>query len=212
MTSFQSLYSHEFIRVASCVPRTRVAALRPTLPKPLLWRGRDMKAKPRSWCSPNLACQPTPSRTCFSRMRCSPRWSRQSTSLVEISRDLFPVLVVGAPLRHAVGLFNTGVVINRGSCSASCRRPICRITANSTRNGISPRAPACADRQITVAGRRAPFGVDLLFRSAGSVGCHFSRRDLRGFLGAAAAFEHGRHGWCRGAGQSFGEQYHHRQG
>jgi len=27
MTSFQSLYSHEFIRIASCVPRTQVAGV-----------------------------------------------------------------------------------------------------------------------------------------------------------------------------------------
>ena len=37
--------------------------------------------------------------------------------LLNVSRGLYPVLVVGAPLRSAGGLFNTAVVIHQGSAA-----------------------------------------------------------------------------------------------
>ena len=40
---------------------------------------------------------------------------RAIDQLVEASRGLFPVLVVGAPLRFEGGLYNTAVVIHRGA-------------------------------------------------------------------------------------------------
>jgi hypothetical protein len=64
--------------------------------------------------------------------------------LVEVSRDLFSVLIVGAPIRRSGGLFNTAVVVHGGTILGVVPRRTCRTIANSTRSGISPPAPASA--------------------------------------------------------------------
>ena len=53
-------------------------------------------------------------------------------TLVAASEDLFPMLVVGAPLRHRNRLYNCAVVIHRGEFSALRRSPTCPPTASST--------------------------------------------------------------------------------
>ncbi len=75
-------------------------------------------------------------------------WSRRS-------RDLRPVLVVGAPLRHGNRLLNCAVVIHRGRDPRRRRRsPTCRPTASSTSAGASPRATTGAAAPAEVAGQR----------------------------------------------------------
>ena len=54
MTSFQSLYPHDFARIASCVPRTRVAMFRPISPRPSVLRGRATRVKAALMIFPEL--------------------------------------------------------------------------------------------------------------------------------------------------------------
>ena len=115
---------------------------------------------------------------------------RAIAEIVEASRELFPVLVVGAPLRRDGRLFNCAVVIHRGD---DARRRAEDLSAELSRvlraRGISPPAPASATPRSQVAGhevavrRRSAVPLDGL----GAV--HLPRRDLRGLLGAAAAID-----------------------
>ena len=87
---------------------------------------------------------------------------RAIDQLVILSRDLFPALIVGAPLRQSGGLFNTAVVIHRGSLLGV----VPKTYLPSYREFYEQRhftsgAGICA-RQIVVAGHQAPFGVDLV--------------------------------------------------
>ncbi len=83
-------------------------------------------------------------------------------ALVEASRGLMPVLVIGAPLRHRNRIYNTAAVIHRGRLLGWCRRATCRTTASSTRSATSPPAPRHRET-IRLGGTDAPFGTDLLF-------------------------------------------------
>ena len=83
--------------------------------------------------------------------------------VVEASTQLLPVLVVGAPLRHQDRLFNTAVVIHRGDVLGV----VPKLHLPNYREFYERRQFASGDGvtglQISVAGRRAPFGTDLLF-------------------------------------------------
>ncbi len=100
MSDFFSLYSHEFVRVACCVPRTRVADAAYNLAETLKLAAQGDKVAGGgdglSRARPVLLRR---SRTCCCRTRCSTRSSGRSPRSVEASRELFPVLIVGAPLR-----------------------------------------------------------------------------------------------------------------
>ncbi|BBZ40550.1 NAD(+) synthase [Mycobacterium conspicuum] len=91
--------------------------------------------------------------------------------IVTASADLLPVLVVGAPLRHRHGIYNTAVVIHRGSVLGVAPKsylPTYRefyehrqITPGDDERGI-----------IRIGDTTAPFGPDLLFAAS----------DLPGFV------------------------------
>src|SRR5690242_14743450 len=85
--------------------------------------------------------------------------------LVEASRDLRPVLVVGAPLRSLHRLYNCAVVIHRGRVLGVAPK----VHLPTYREFYEKRHFASgADRPgdvITVAGHDVPFGSDLLFRA-----------------------------------------------
>ena len=93
------LYSHGFARVAAAVPHVRVAdpefnaSARSSSP------GRPRRAAPRSSSSPSSGCRATRSTTCSTSRRCSTRCSSALRAIVAGSRELAPVIVVGAPLR-----------------------------------------------------------------------------------------------------------------
>ncbi|TWH01476.1 NAD+ synthase (glutamine-hydrolysing) [Nocardioides sp. J9] len=86
--------------------------------------------------------------------------------LVEASRELRPVLVVGAPLRKGNRVFNCGVVIHRGSVLGVAPKSF----LPTYREFYEARWFASGEDQrgerIVVGGAEVPFGPDLLFRAA----------------------------------------------
>jgi len=70
--------------------------------------------------------------------------------VVQRTRELEPILVVGAPLRSCNALFNCAVVLHRGQVRGVILSLTCRTTASSTRSGTSlPRAPVCRRASIS---------------------------------------------------------------
>ena len=112
---FYSIYSHGFIRAA--VVRSPPCAWRIPRSTPSArwgWRGRLPSVARRWRCSPSWGSRPTPTRICSTRTPCWTRRAEALGRLVEGSRELTPVLLVGAPLRFEGKLFNCAVVIYRG--------------------------------------------------------------------------------------------------
>ena len=66
--------------------------------------------------------------------------------ILHASRELVPILVIGAPLRLEGKLFNCALAIYRGRIFGITPRRICRTIVSSTRNANSPLAamPSCA--------------------------------------------------------------------
>jgi NAD+ synthase (glutamine-hydrolysing) len=92
---------------------------------------------------------------------------RAADELIEASRTLTPILLVGAPLRSEGRLFNCALVIHRGELLGV----VPKIYLPSYREFYEKRQYTSGSQAlldtIQVAGRRAPFGSDLLFAPAG---------------------------------------------
>ncbi|WP_300081303.1 NAD(+) synthase [Propioniciclava sp.] len=87
------------------------------------------------------------------------------TDLVEASKELAPVLVVGAPLRSLHRIHNCAVVIHRGVVLGVAPK----VYLPTYREFYERRQIAPGDDVtgfITVAGQEAPFGADLLFEAS----------------------------------------------
>ena len=87
-----------------------------------------------------------------------------AATLLERTRELMPVLLVGAPLRHAGRVFNTALVIHRGRLLGV----VPKIHLPNYREFYEQRQMASGNGmggEITLAGQTAPFGGDLLFEA-----------------------------------------------
>jgi NAD+ synthase (glutamine-hydrolysing) len=85
--------------------------------------------------------------------------------LVEASADLFPMLVVGAPLRHGSRLYNCALVIHRGELLGVVPKSYLPTYREFyERRWYAPGDDRAGD-DIRVGGLEAPFGPDLLFEA-----------------------------------------------
>ncbi|MFZ5669671.1 MAG: NAD(+) synthase [Pseudomonadota bacterium] len=88
--------------------------------------------------------------------------------LADDSRGLRPAFVVGAPLRHGGRLFNTAVVIHDGAVLGVIPKTALPNYREYYERRWFASGRGVAGGTIRLAGREAPFGADLLFRSVGT--------------------------------------------
>ncbi len=161
--SFESLYTHGFARVAACTADVFIA-------DPI--RNAQSVVEVATRCSERGAALAVFPELALSGYAIDDLLGQDAvldavhaglTAIVEASRDLLPVIVAGAPLRHENRLFNTAVVIHRGEVLGV----VPKIHLPNYREFYERRQFASGDGmcglQITVGGAQAPFGTDLLF-------------------------------------------------
>jgi NAD+ synthase (glutamine-hydrolysing) len=110
-SDFFSLYSHEFVRVACCVPRTRVADAAYNLSETLRLAGEGDKARTALMVFPELGLSSYAIEDLLLQDALLDQVEGSIAKVVEASRTLFPVLIVGAPLRIGGRLYNTAVIV-----------------------------------------------------------------------------------------------------
>jgi NAD+ synthase (glutamine-hydrolysing) len=144
MAGFNCMYSYGFLRIACWVPRGRVAdpafAARAHLELAAAGHARHVGVM----LFPELGLSSYAIDDLVMQDALLDRVEAAMAEIVAASRDLYLVLVVGAPLRRDGRLFNTAVVIHRGRVPARRRRATCRTIASFTNAGISRRASDCA--------------------------------------------------------------------
>ncbi|PWR19405.1 NAD(+) synthase [Zavarzinia aquatilis] len=170
---FASLYAHDFVRVASCVPRAAVAnpafAVEETLK---LARAGDVDGT-AVLLFPELGLSSYAIDDLLFQDALLDAVEAGIARLADESRDLLPVLVVGAPLRCEGRLYNTAVVIHRGEILGVVPKAyLPNYREFYERRHFTP-GLGVVGRAITVAGRSVPFGMDLLFRSTGTIAYTF---------------------------------------
>jgi NAD+ synthase (glutamine-hydrolysing) len=167
MSDFYSLYSHEFVRVACCVPRTRVADAAYNLAETLKLAAQGDEARAAVMVFPELGLSSYAIEDLLLQDALLDEVEQSIARVVEASRDLFPVLIVGAPLRVTNRLYNTAVVIHRGKVLGVVPKTFLPNYREfyEKRHFISGANVIC--QQLDLAGQTAPFGTDLLFKATG---------------------------------------------
>ncbi len=167
MSDFFSLYSHEFVRVACCVPRTKVADTAYNLAETLKLAAQGDKVRAAVMVFPELGLSSYSIDDLLLQDALLDEVEASIAEVVAASRKLFPVLIVGAPLRVASRLYNCAVAIHRGRILGV----VPKIYLPNYREFYEKRhfvSGANVNRdEIELAGQAVPFGNNLLFQAQG---------------------------------------------
>ena len=165
MTPFHSLYRHGFARVAACTIRSALADPASNAAE-ILRVAREADARGAAVAVfPELALSAYSIEDLLLQDALLDAVEAAAAELVEASRGLLPVLVVGAPLRHAGRVYNTALVIHRGRLLGV----VPKTYLPNYREFYEKRQVAQGDGvpggDIRLAGQSAPFTANLLFEA-----------------------------------------------
>ena len=173
MTSFFSPYSHEFLRVGACVPNVAVADPRQNADNVLGLLAEGDRSRIALMVFPELGLSAYAIDDLLLQDAMLDEVERQIDRLMAASRELFPVFVVGAPLRHRGHLYNCGVAIYRGELLGA----VPKVYLPNYREFYERRQLTSGEdvigQAIEIAGHRVAFGRDLLFAARGKAAFTF---------------------------------------
>jgi NAD+ synthase (glutamine-hydrolysing) len=163
---FYSIYSHQFLRTAVCIPTLRVADPAFNVERTLELAGRASEGHVAVALFPELGLSAYSNEDLFHQDALLEASKAALARLVEESQFLAPVLVVGAPLQVDAKLFNCAVVVHRGHVLGlvpktylpNYREFYEKRQFTSGRDAIS--------REVFIFGERVPFGNDLVFEAS----------------------------------------------
>src|SRR5215212_5690525 len=112
--SFDSLYAHGFARVSVCVPHVKVAAPAFNAERTVAMAREASADGAALVLFPEMGLSAYSNEDLFHQDALLDATEGALAHVVEQSKPLAAVLVVGAPLRFESKLFNCGVVVHRG--------------------------------------------------------------------------------------------------
>src|SRR5262245_20304602 len=162
---FHSIYTHKFIRVAVCTPFVRVADPQFNLERTLGLARRASELKAAVALFPELGISAYSNEDLFHQDALLDAVEAALARLITESRELCPVLMVGAPLRFEGKLFNCAVTVYRGRLLGitpktylpNYREFYEKRQFTSGRNAVG--------REMLFLGEAIPFGNDLIFEA-----------------------------------------------
>ncbi len=167
--SFYSLYSHGFLRVAVCVPHLRVAdpLFNSARSIALATQASEMKAAVALF--PELGISAYSNDDLFHQDALLEATVAGLGEIKAASRDLTPILLVGAPLRFEQRLFNCAVAIYRGKVLGIVPKSYLPNYREFYEKRQFSAARDALAREVELLGECVPFGNDLLFNAANVV-------------------------------------------
>ncbi len=166
---FHCLYSHEFARVGAAVPRVEPADPGFNAEATLELAARGDAARAAVMVFPELGISAYALDELLFQDAVLDATEAAIARIAVASRELFPVLIVGAPLRRAGRLFNSAIVIHRGRILGVVPKTYLPNYREFYERRYFTSGAGERGGDIAVAGQSAPFGVDLLFRSQGEL-------------------------------------------
>lgn len=166
MSAFHSLYSHGFVRVAACAPPVRPADPAANAAALLAFAERAHTADAALLLAPELGLTGYAIDDLLLQEALHGAVAEALLSLTDASRDLFPTLVVGAPLRVEGVLYNCALAIHRGEILGVVPKsylPNYREYYEKRHFGSGFEARS---EWIELAGQEVPFGTNLVFTAA----------------------------------------------
>jgi NAD+ synthase (glutamine-hydrolysing) len=172
LNPFDSLYSHGFARIAAAVPRERIGDPAFNAERTLALAARAIESRAAVVIFPELGLSGYSIDDLLHQQALLDGVVDAIAGIAAESASLTPVMVVGAPLRHEHGLFNTAVVIHRGRVLGVVPKSyLPEYREYYEKRQFRAARDAIGDR-IRLLGEDVPFGADLLFAA----------RDLPGFI------------------------------
>jgi NAD+ synthase (glutamine-hydrolysing) len=160
---FHSPYAHGFVRAAVATPFVRVADLEYNLGRTLALARRASERNAILTIFPELGLSAYSNDDLFHQDALLDGVVRALAQLVDESRTLSTVLVVGAPLRLEGKLFNTAVIVYDGRILGIVPKSyLPNYREFYERRQFTPGTWAVA-RDVNVLGHVVPFGTDLVF-------------------------------------------------
>ncbi len=160
---FYSIYSHGFIRTCVCVPFVRVAdpVYNAEQTLGLARRASDNNAAVALF--PELGISAYSNDDLFHQEALLDRVLDSLQTIVEASRELWPILLVGAPLRFEGKLFNCGVAIYRGRILGITPKTYLPNYREFYEKRQFTSGRLAVSREVQILGETVPFGSDLVF-------------------------------------------------
>ena len=163
VTNFHSIYSHSFIRASVCIPFLKVADPVYNVERTieLARRASDLHAAVALF--PELGISSYTADDLFHQEVLLDAAVEGLAQIVETSRDLSPILLVGAPLRFEGKLFNCAVAIYRGRMLGIVPKTYLPNYREFYEKRQFTSARSAVAREVRLLGQTVPFGNDLVF-------------------------------------------------
>ena len=161
-TPFHSLYTHGFLRTAVAVPAVRVATPRANVEQTVNLARRADQQHAAIVLFPEMGISAYSNDDLFQQDALLDECRAALALLVDASRALTPVIVVGAPLRFENKLFNCAVVLYRGRILAVTPKSYIPNYREFYEKRQFAAARNALAREVDLLGQRVPFGTDII--------------------------------------------------
>ncbi len=169
---FNSIYRHGYARTSVCIPRVQVAAPEVNAERTLALAQRASDERSVLALFPEMGLSAYSNDDLFQQDALLDATEAALDRVVAASRDLGPVLLVGAPLRFEQKLFNCAVVVHRGRILGIAPKSYLPSYREFYEKRQFTSAFDAISREVRLLRQTVPFGNDLLFEA----------EDLRGFV------------------------------
>jgi predicted amidohydrolase len=187
MRPFNSIYTHGFVRVAVCIPSLRVADPAYNVARTIALAERASAANAAVALFPELGLSAYTCDDLFQQDALLEGVLDALNRLIDASRSLTPVLLVGAPLRIDGALYNCAIVIYHGRILGVVPKSYIPNYREFYEKRQFSAARDALRQTIMLAGATVPFGNDLIFVAGNVPGFCAACRDLRRCVGSCAA-------------------------
>jgi NAD+ synthase (glutamine-hydrolysing) len=170
MSSFHSIYRHGFLRVAVAVPRVRVADPAFNAERTCALARRASEQRAAVVLFPELGLSSYSNDDLFHQDALLDAALAAVATVVEESRTLAPVLIVGAPLRFDGQLFNCGLAIYRGRILGATPKSYLPNYREFYEERQFAAARSAMRDEVEILGQRVPIGTKLIYEAEGLPG------------------------------------------
>jgi NAD+ synthase (glutamine-hydrolysing) len=163
---FLSLHRQGFVRVAACTPRTEVGDPRSNAAESLALIREGEARQVDLMLFPELGLSAYAIDDLHLQDALLDGVEEALAGMLEASRTLRPVCIVGAPVRRNQRLYNCGVVFARGRILGVVPKSFLPNYREYYENRWFAPGAGVTGLEVTLAGQKAPFGTDLLFTAS----------------------------------------------
>ncbi len=171
--SFYDMHSHGFVRVATCTPCSR--------PADVAYNTAGVIAEAKKAHAQNVDLVVYPELTLSSyaiddlllQQALLVRVEEALGEVIQASRELSPVLVIGAPLKRGDKVYNCAAVIANGELLGVIPKSYLPNYREFYEKRYFSHGRGCEDLWIAVNGEEVPFGTDMVFAASNLPGFTF---------------------------------------